>query len=319
VSAGVPLVRASSLDEISARLGGVVDEDARQRIVVRVVSPPDARDATDLVVLTHPRFLPLAERATGVVLCSQSLASRLPAGSRWQHSHAEWALAELLDWIANPKVEAPPVRSALVDPAANVASDVAVGAGAVIQAGAVVGSGSVIGENAVVCRGARLGQRVTVGPLAVIGRPGFGWVRGPSGETRRMPQLGGVVVEDDAEIGALCTIDAGTLGPTRIGRGAKLDAHVHVGHNAQIGAGALIAAQAGFAGSVRLGERVLVGGQAGFKDHVQIGDGARVAAKSGVIGDVPAGAVVAGFPAVSRITWLRAMAGLLGRSKKEVK
>jgi UDP-3-O-[3-hydroxymyristoyl] glucosamine N-acyltransferase len=113
------------------------------------------------------------------------------------------------------------------------------------------------------------------------------------------------------ELGALCTVDAGTLGPTRIRRGAKLDAHVHVGHNVEIGPGCLIAAQAGFAGSTRLGAGVLVGGQAGFADHVSVGDGARVAAKSGVIGDVPARQTVAGFPAVPRIRWLRAMARLM--------
>lgn len=319
MTTGVPLAEPQSIEDLATRLGGEVDDDARLRIVLRVVSPKDARDATDLVVLTSARHVDQAKMVNGVVLCSERLAERLPVGQRWRHSHAEWALAELLSTSARARPESAPVRSAIVDPGAEVASDVAVGAGAVIQRGAVIGSGSSIGENAVVFGGVRIGQRVTVGPLAVLGRPGFGWVEGPDGSTQRMPQLGGVVVEDDVEIGALCTVDAGTLGPTRIGRGAKLDAHVHVGHNVEIGEGTLIAAQSGFAGSVRVGARVLVGGQAGFKDHVHIGDGARIAAKSGVIGDVPAGAVVAGFPAVSRMTWLRAMSKLLDRSKKEPK
>jgi UDP-3-O-[3-hydroxymyristoyl] glucosamine N-acyltransferase len=316
---GVPLAEPQSLEDLATRFGGEVDEDARLRIVMRVVSPRDARDATDLVVVTNTRWVELARNVTGVLLCSERLASRLPKGLRWRHSHAEWALSELLLAFAARDGDTLPVRDAIVSPRAQVASDVAVGAGAVIQSGAVVGSGSRIGENAVVFGGVRIGQRVIVGPLAVIGRPGFGWVEGPDGRTSRMPQLGGVIVEDDAEIGALCTVDAGTLGPTRIGRGAKLDAHVHVGHNVEIGDGTLVAAQSGFAGSVRVGSSVLVGGQAGFKDHVHIGDGARVAAKSGVIGDVPARAVVAGFPAVSRMTWWRAMSKLLEASKKEPK
>jgi UDP-3-O-[3-hydroxymyristoyl] glucosamine N-acyltransferase len=319
VTQGVPLASPQSIEDLAARIGGEVDAEARLRIVMRVVSPTDARDATDLVVLTSRRFVEVARMTSGIVLCSESLADRIPEGQRWRHSHAEWALAELLETFARRAPEGAPVRSAVVDPGAEVASDVAVGAGAVIQRGAAIGSGSIIGENAVVFGGVRIGKRVTVGPLAVIGRPGFGWVEGPDGRTRRMPQLGGVIIEDDAEIGALSSVDAGTLGPTRIGRGAKLDAHVHVGHNVEIGEGALVAAQSGFAGSVRLGARVLVGGQAGFKDHVHIGDGARVAAKSGVIGDVPAGAVVAGFPAVSRMLWLRAMAKLIERPKKEPK
>jgi UDP-3-O-[3-hydroxymyristoyl] glucosamine N-acyltransferase len=75
----------------------------------------------------------------------------------------------------------------------------------------------------------------------------------------------------------------------------------------------LVAAQAGFAGSARIGDGVRVGGQAGVADHVRIGAGARLSGKAGVIGDVPAGAIVAGFPAVPRWRWLRAMATLLGR------
>jgi len=123
----------------------------------------------------------------------------------------------------------------------------------------------------------------------------------PDGQgVRRIPQLGGVVIEDDVAIGPLTTVDAGTLAPTRVRRGAKIDAHCHVGHNCDIGEGALVAAQSGFAGSVVVGRNVLIGGQVGIADHVRVGDGARIAAKSGVIGDVPAGAVVAGYPAVSR-------------------
>jgi UDP-3-O-[3-hydroxymyristoyl] glucosamine N-acyltransferase len=185
------------------------------------------------------------------------------------------------------------------------------GAGAVVLSGAKVGAGTSIEPNAVIYGGVTLGARVVVGAGAVVGRPGFGFTPAPDGRMVRVPQLGGAVIEDDVEIGALCTVDAGTLGPTRLCRGCKLDAHVHVGHNVEIGAGALVAAQAGFAGSAVVGPEVLVGGQAGVTDHARIGRGARIAAKSGVIGDIPPGAVVAGFPAVPRMRWLRAMAATL--------
>jgi UDP-3-O-[3-hydroxymyristoyl] glucosamine N-acyltransferase len=198
----------------------------------------------------------------------------------WLHDYATWAMAELLDGALVPDVPA------------------------VVGAGCSIATSAVLGPRVV------LGARVAVGPGAVVGHPGFGWAFGANGAVRPVPQLGGVVIEDDVVIGPLSTVDAGTLGPTRIRRGVKLDAHVHIGHNTEVGEGTIVAAQCGFAGSVKIGRGVLVGGQVGIADHVVVGDGARIAAKSGVIGDVPAGVTVAGYPAVPRMRWLRALARL---------
>lgn len=315
---GIALPEPERISSLVERFGGAADDALSERAVTRVVAPEDAATENDLVVVVSPRFVSRALDASGVLLTNPELAGRLPSGRRWVHPHADWALAAVLE-LAAPTPESTPSRAstAVVEPGAVVAEDVTLGAFSFVASGARVGRGSVIGQSAVVLGGVSLGERVVVGASAVLGRPGFGWVTGPEGQLRRVPQLGGVVVEDDVEIGALCTVDAGTLGPTRIGRGTKLDAQVHVGHNVRIGPGCVVAAQVGFAGSVRLGAGVLVGGQAGFKDHVSVGDGARVAAKSGVIGDVPDQAVVAGFPAVPRARWLRAMARLLGRKPME--
>jgi UDP-3-O-[3-hydroxymyristoyl] glucosamine N-acyltransferase len=224
-----------------------------------------------------------------------------------------WVVARLLE-RAVPSTLTPGVADgAVVQVGARVDATSEVRRGAVVLAGAVVGPHSVIGEGAVLHGGVELGARVVVGPNAVLGRPGFGFAEGPDGESVRVPQLGGVVIEDDVELGPLVTVDSGTLAPTRIRRGAKLDAHVHVAHNVDIGEGTFVAAQAGFAGSVRLGAGVLVGGQVGVADHAEVGAGARLAARSGVIGDVAGGTVVAGYPAVPRGEWLRAWARLLGR------
>jgi UDP-3-O-[3-hydroxymyristoyl] glucosamine N-acyltransferase len=156
----------------------------------------------------------------------------------------------------------------------------------------------------------RIGARVTIASNAVIGMPGFGFAVGPDGTSRAIPQLGGVVIEDDVHIGALCTIAAGTIGPTVVRRGVKLDAQVHVGHNCEIGENTIVAAQSGLAGSVIIGRDVLIGGQVGIADHLSVGDGAKIAAKSGVIGDIPPGTTVAGYPAVDRRRWLRGLAEL---------
>jgi UDP-3-O-[3-hydroxymyristoyl] glucosamine N-acyltransferase len=276
----IPLARPWTASELARTFGGEVGAEGTVDRVARI------EDATAgcLAPFSAARYAREAEGALARgawLLVDASVSSRVSTPARsWVHPNATWALAALLD---QREVVARPPR---------------------------VGEGTTLGPNVVLHDGVVLGARVTIGANAVIGAPGFGWATGPEGEARRVPQLGGVVIEDDVAIGPLCTIDAGTLSPTRIRRGAKLDAQVHVGHNVDIGEGTMIAAQSGFAGSVVIGRGVLVGGQAGFADHVRVGDGARVAAKSGVIGDIPAGAVVAGYPAVARSKWLRGLGAL---------
>jgi UDP-3-O-[3-hydroxymyristoyl] glucosamine N-acyltransferase len=107
------------------------------------------------------------------------------------------------------------------------------------------------------------------------------------------------------EIGANTTIDRGTLGETRIGRGTKIDNLVMVGHGVEIGAGGLLVAQAGIAGSTRLGRHVTLAGQSGVAGHLRIGDRVVAAAKSAVFADVPDGRVVGGIPATDLKTWKR--------------
>jgi UDP-3-O-[3-hydroxymyristoyl] glucosamine N-acyltransferase len=279
-------IPARSLAELAARHGGEVRRGPEET-VHRIVALGEGAGPGDLALLTHPRYVDAATGAAARgahLLVASELAAREDARFRalasWIHPHAVWAVAELLAG-ASP-VLAPPS----------------------------FGEGTVVGAGAVVLPGVRVGARVTIAPGAVIGAAGFGFVVGPDRRVRDVPQLGGVVIEDDVHVGALATIAAGTIGPTILRRGVKLDAQVHVGHNCEIGEGTRIAAQCGLAGSVVIGRSVLIGGQAGIADHLVIGDGARIAAKSGVIADVPPGAVVAGYPAVDRPRWLRGLAEL---------
>jgi UDP-3-O-[3-hydroxymyristoyl] glucosamine N-acyltransferase len=117
---------------------------------------------------------------------------------------------------------------------------------------------------------------------SVLGSAGFGYVRDERGRYHLFPQIGRLIIEDDVEIGANCTIDRGALDATIIRRGTKLDNMVHVGHNVEIGENVVIAAQTGISGSSVIEASAIIGGQVGIADHVRIGTGAILGAQSGV-------------------------------------
>jgi UDP-3-O-[3-hydroxymyristoyl] glucosamine N-acyltransferase len=283
---GVLRLRGDSLEELSVRHGGRVVSGGDR--APRAVASIDVAGDGDVAPLFSSRFAAAArvaiERGAALLVDRKMTASVGGAPAIWEHEHAKWALAALLGEVS------------------------------VESAAPVLGADCSIAPTAVLGQRVVLGERVVIGAGCVIGNAGFGWAIGPAQAVRAVPHLAGVVIDSDVSLGPLCTVDAGMLSPTRIRQGAKLDAHVHVGHNADIGEGTMVAAQCGLAGSVKLGRRVLVGGQVGIADHVVVGDDARIAAKSGVIGDVPAGATVAGYPAVGRMRWLRALAKLYALS-----
>ena len=140
----------------------------------------------------------------------------------------------------------------------------------------------------------------------VIGSDGFGYLEGDDGRRIKIPQTGRVVLEDDVEIGANSCVDRATMGETVIRRGAKLDNLVQVAHGVEIGEGSFLAAYAGVAGSTKLGKGVVLAAKSGVSGHLEIGDGVQVAAGGKAFQSQPAGARLAGSPAIDHKTWLRA-------------
>jgi UDP-3-O-[3-hydroxymyristoyl] glucosamine N-acyltransferase len=158
-----------------------------------------------------------------------------------------------------------------------------------IEAGVVIGDGVHIGKHCriyprvVVYPGTQIGNRVIVHAGAVLGADGFGYVRdSATGAYTQFPQQGGLIVEDDVEIGANSTIDRGALGATRVRRGAKFDNLVHVGHNCDIGQDVVIAAFTGISGSSTVGDGAVIAGQVGIGDHVHVGPGVILGGQAGV-------------------------------------
>jgi UDP-3-O-[3-hydroxymyristoyl] glucosamine N-acyltransferase len=165
-----------------------------------------------------------------------------------------------------------------------------------------VGRNVTIGDNCLIYPGARIldgtviGSNVSIHSSTVIGSDGFGYAESPTG-LKKIKQVGWVEIEDDVEIGSNCSVDRGALGPTRIGRGSKIDNLVQIAHNVEIGQHCIIVAQVGISGSTKLGNGVILAGQVGLVGHIELGDGVKVGAQSGVNHSIEAGKMVFGYPA----------------------
>lgn len=168
--------------------------------------------------------------------------------------------------------------------------------GVIVSDDVEVGDDTILYSNATVRERVKIGKKVIIHNGTVIGSDGFGFAR--EGQIyHKIPQVGAVVIEDNVEIGANCTIDRATLGETVIKRGAKLDNLIQVGHNVVVGEDTVIAAQTGISGSTKIGKGVIIGGQVGFVGHIEIGDGVSIGAQSGVSKSLPADSVYFGYPA----------------------
>jgi UDP-3-O-[3-hydroxymyristoyl] glucosamine N-acyltransferase len=206
--------------------------------------------------------------------------------------------------------------SASVGPACCIGAGAQVGArsvlhpGVVLYPGARVGSDCVLHAGVVVAAASQLGDRVICHPGVVIGSEGFGYVGAPGGGLQRAHHIGRVVVEDDVEIGANSTVDRGTLGDTRIGRGTKIDNLVQVGHNCQVGERVVVVAQAGIAGSTTLEDDCVILAQAGVAGHLRVGARALVGPQCGVHKDVAPGTRVLGSPQRENLRYHREVAAL---------
>jgi UDP-3-O-[3-hydroxymyristoyl] glucosamine N-acyltransferase len=179
-----------------------------------------------------------------------------------------------------------------------------------IYRGAKIGDDFVAHAHSVVREFCRIGNRVILQNGAVIGGDGFGFAKRQDGTWYKMAQSGPAVLEDDVEVQSNACVDRATVGETRIGRGAKLDDLVLVGHASQVGANTLLCGQVGLAGSTKIGNNCILAGQVGTAGHLAVGDGTVITAQSGVPNDVPAQAFYSGYPAVENRQWLKMMAAL---------
>jgi len=303
-----------TLSELAALVGGTVVGDSE--LPIEGVAPLQSATASELTFL---------ERADRVVLLqrkSKAGAVVVPVGVAPEGFAAIQVPCVLEAFETISRFFAPPRNEAIhgiserafIHPTTKMGTDVAIGhfaaieedvvlgnnveihSGVQIAAGCTIGDNTVIFPNAVLYRSTIIGARCIIHSGAVLGAFGFGY-DSSKGVHKLSPQIGNVVIKDDVEIGANCTIDRATYGSTIIGEGTKIDNFVMIGHNCKIGKHNLLCAHTGIAGSTTTGEYVVMAGRVGVRDHVHIGDRAVIGAMAGILGDVEPDVRIVGIPA----------------------
>lgn len=321
---------STALSEVAALLGGQLEGDGARRVSGVARLGDAGADEISFCALGDYRHLVAGTEAAAVIV-DRSFDPPPETRADLAFIRVDNAYLAVATAVRHFHPEVLPERSihpgAAIDPTATLADGVAVGAGTVIGANAAIGRDTIIGAGCVLAEGieigadcrlhanvtlypsVRIGDRVIVHAGVVLGADGFGYAT-DRGRHVKIPQVGGLVIEDDVEIGANACIDRAALGVTRVARGTKIDNLVQIGHNCQVGADSILCGQVGVGGSTVIGKGVMIGGQAGLGGHLHIGDGVRIAAASGVTNSLADGATVAGYPHMEASRWRRAMAAL---------
>jgi len=324
------------LSEIAARLGAEIIGDAS--LEIQGLAPIETAKQGQIAFVANAKYLQKAAESHASAII---VKAALPGVEKnfLVIDDPYYAFARLLTLFHPPRTYAPGIdakasvgkdvsfgEGVYVGPMAVIEDGVTIGDGVQIRAGVFVGEGSEIGDetllypNVTIREDVKIGKRVIIHSGTVIGSDGFGFAP-HKGRHYKIPQVGGVIIEDDVEFGANCAVDRAVLGQTIVRCGTKIDNLVQIGHNVSIGNDTILVAQVGISGSVDIGHHVTLAGQVGVSGHLKIGDNVMVGGKSGVTKDIASRQIVSGFPPVPHKTWLKREAAVrhLPELKKQVK
>ena len=293
-----------TLAQIATRLGGRIA--GPQEVLIHQVGSLERAGPGQISFLSNPRFRAqlAATGASAVILAAdaESLTAlpRIVCGDPYSYFAR-------VSQLFNPRV----TQAEGVHPSASVAASATLGARVSIGAGCSVGEGAVVGDDSclypgvVVYPGCRIGERAIVHSGAVIGADGFG-IASEDGRWLKIPQIGGVRIGDDVEIGANTTIDRGAMDDTVIGDGVKLDNQIQIGHNCRVGAHTAMAGCVAVAGSADIGSHCTIGAGALILGHLSICDHAHVSADTVISRSIlKPGTYTGMFPADDNASWAR--------------
>lgn len=273
-----------------------------------------------LSFLSNPKYVPyIYETKASAVIINKSFVPEHPVQTtliKVEDAYAAFTkLLEFYNQIKNNKVgiEQPNFvgentvygQDIYLGAFAYIGQNCQIGDNVKIYPNCYIGDNVKIADNTTIFAGSKIyadtqiGSRCIIHSGTTIGSDGFGFAPQEDGSYAKVPQTGNVIIEDDVEIGANTTIDRATLGSTIIRQGVKLDNHIQIAHNVEIGAHTVIASQTGIAGSTKIGKYCQIGGQVGIVGHITIGNHVKIQAQSGVNKSLKDNDVVQGSPAIN--------------------
>ncbi len=305
-----------SVQQVADLLGGIIEGNPLDEI--DTLSKIEEGTAGSLCFLANPKYTPFIyqTKATAVIVSKEFTADKeiTPSLIKVEDPYTSYAsLLKLYNEIKMPKAVIS--SNASISEKANLGSNVYVGDFAVISEHAqignncfifpqvYVGSNCKIGDNTILFSGVKvysdcvIGASCTLHSGVVIGADGFGFALQNDTQSVKVAQIGNVVIEDFVEIGANTCIDRATMGSTFIRQGVKMDNHIQIGHNVEIGENTVIAAQTGVSGSTKVGKNCIIGGQVGIIGHLTIGNNVKIAGQSGIECNLKDDSIVQGSPA----------------------
>jgi UDP-3-O-[3-hydroxymyristoyl] glucosamine N-acyltransferase len=287
-----------------------------------------------LTFLANRRYFPLlgSTRASAVLVDPKVAVNRdpgTPTLAALRSSNPYLAFARAIDLFYQAPQYPPGIHpTAIIAKSARIGDNAHIGPYCFIDEGAQVGRNAVLHSFVTIYRGAaigddffahahavvrefcRIGHRVILQNGVIIGGDGFGFAKQADGTWSKMTQSGPAVLEDDVEVQSNSCVDRATIGETRIGRGAKLDDLVLVGHGSRLGSNTLLCGQVGLAGSTNVGSDCILAGQVGSGGHLTIGDRVLITAQSGIPNDLAGSTHYSGTPCVDHRQWLKNAAAL---------
>ncbi len=287
-----------TLEQIASIIGAEFDGDPKH--LVRGLNEIHRVEEGDIVFVDHPKYYDkaLQSNATTIIINKKVTC---PEGKALLFSDDPFSAYNKIIQHFHPENFA---QKEMISPSAKIGRNTAIMPGVFIGNNVVIGDDCVIHPNVTIYDETIIGNRVTIHSGTVIGGDAFYYKkrtpdpnRGNKGSFDKMLSCGNVVIEDDVDLGALCTIDRGVSEQTIIGAGSKLDNQVHVGHDTHIGKMCLIAAQVGIAGVVTLEDGVTLWGQVGIPSNIHIGKGAVLLGQSAPSKSLEGGKSYLGSPA----------------------